>query len=304
MNIGAIAIGSNSTRLLTVLDDGREDRAREDTRLFSGIQADGNLSDEAMDRTVRAVLNLKMRALKFGAQHVLLLATSATRDAGNSEEFTRRLFSGTGLRLRVITGAEEAALAFSAASAGSDSAVLDIGGGSTELTYGKNGVIQASDSAQEGASRLYKCCGEVTSLEDARRLTSAVRERLRAVYAPLLALPRPPCLIAIGGTATTAAAIQRKTESHGQELEGTRLTMKDAQRQLETIAPLSLEARAQVPGLYPSRVHIMPHGLSILLAAMELTGFEELTVSTRNNLDAAVRDERLLKELTAGSRNT
>ena len=146
MNIGAIAIGSNSTRLLTRLENGLEDRAREDTKLFSGLNEEGILSDEAMDRTVRAVLRLKKRAIQFGAEYIMLLATSATRDAGNSEEFSRRLLAGTGLRLKIISGNKEAELAFRAASAGSHCAVLDIGGGSAELTYGADGyrrVLQA-----------------------------------------------------------------------------------------------------------------------------------------------------------------
>ena len=296
MNIGAIAIGSNSTRLLTRLENGLEDRAREDTKLFSGLNEEGNLSDEAMDRTVRAVLRLKKRAIQFGAEYIMLLATSATRDAGNSEEFARRLLAGTGLRLKIISGNKEAELAFRAASAGSHCAVLDIGGGSAELTYGAEGKIIKSISAQEGASRLLKE-GEILSAKDAERVYGRVISRLRTAYAPILSLKRPPKLILIGGTATTAAAIQLITDSHGQELEGTRLTKEQARAQLVRISDLSLKERANVPGLYPSRVHIMPHGLCILLAALELTGFDEFTVSTRNNLDAAVDDPDLLTGL-------
>ena len=296
MNIGAIAIGSNSTRLLTRLENGLEDRAREDTKLFSGLNEEGNLSDEAMDRTVRAVLRLKKRAIQFGAEYIMLLATSATRDAGNSEEFSRRLLAGTGLRLKIISGNKEAELAFRAASAGSYCAVLDIGGGSAELTYGADGKIIKSISAQEGASRLLKE-GEILSVKDAERVYGRVISRLRNAYAPILSLKRPPRLILIGGTATTAAAIQLVTDSHGQELEGTQLTKEQAREQLVRISALSLKDRANIPGLYPSRVHIMPHGLCILLAALELTGFESFTVSTRNNLDAAVEDPDLLTGL-------
>ena len=296
MNIGAIAIGSNSTRLLTRLENGLEDRAREDTKLFSGLNEDGNLSDEAMDRTVRAVLRLKKRAIQFGAEYIMLLATSATRDAGNSEEFSRRLLAGTGLRLKIISGNKEAELAFRAASAGSHCAVLDIGGGSAELTYGAEGKIIKSMSAQEGASRLLKE-GEILSAKDAERVYGRVISRLRTAYAPILSLKRPPKLILIGGTATTAAAIQLITDSHGQELEGTKLTKEQARAQLVRISSLSLNERANIPGLYPSRVHIMPHGLCILLAALELTGFDEFIVSTRNNLDAAVDDPDLLTGL-------
>ena len=297
MNIGAIAIGSNSTRLLTRLENGLEDRAREDTKLFSGLNEIGELSDEAMDRTVRAVLRLKKRAIQFGAEYIMLLATSATRDAGNSEEFSRRLLAGTGLKLKVISGNKEAELAFRAASGGRNAAVLDIGGGSAELIYGSEGKIARSISAQEGASRLLKE-GEITSVRDAERVYGRVIGRLRKAYGPILTMKRPPELVLIGGTGTTAAAIYLQTDSHGQELEGTRLTKETAREQLVMISALSLEDRAKIPGLYPSRVHIMPHGLCILLAALELTGFDEFTVSTRNNLDAAVEDPDLLTGLT------
>lgn len=296
MNIGGIAIGSNSTRLLTRLENGREDRAREDTKLFSGLNEAGNLSDDAMDRTVRAVLRLKKRAIQFGAEYMMLLATSATRDAGNSEEFSRRLLAGTGLKLRVISGNKEAELAFRAASAGKTCAVLDIGGGSAELTYGSEGKIAKSVSAQEGASRLLRE-GEIVSAKEAEQVYARMIGRLRKAYGPLLAMKRPPRLILIGGTATTAAAIHLKTDSHGQELEGTVLTKDEVRQQLVWISGLTLEERGRIPGLYPSRVHIMPHGLCILLAVMELTGFEELAVSTRNNLDAALDDQDLLTGL-------
>ena len=174
--------------------------------------------------------------------------------------------------------------------------MLDIGGGSAELTYGAEGKIIKSISAQEGASRLLKE-GEILSAKDAERVYGRVISRLRTAYAPILSLKRPPKLILIGGTATTAAAIQLITDSHGQELEGTRLTKEQARAQLVRISDLSLRERANVPGLYPSRVHIMPHGLCILLAALELTGFDEFTVSTHNNLDAAVDDPDLLTGL-------
>ena len=181
MNIGGIAIGSNSTRLLTRLENGLEDRAREDTKLFSGLNEEGNLSDEAMDRTVRAVLRLKKRAIQFGAEYIMLLATSATRDAGNSEEFSRRLLAGTGLRLRVITGNKEAELAFRAASAGRHCAVLDIGGGSAEISYGAEGKIIKSVSAQEGANRLLRE-GEIFSAREAEGVYARVIARLRHAY--------------------------------------------------------------------------------------------------------------------------
>ena len=290
MTNAAIAIGSNSTRLLALDASGRALRARAETKLMLGILPDGNISREAMDNTAQAVLALKTQALAFGASTVTLYATSATRDARNGEEFARIIKAVAGLELNVIPGEREAQLAFKAASRGEHCAVIDIGGGSTETTFGAGEHIFGAVSAQLGASRLMKE-GLISSLSDARRTLKDVRVRLEAAYGALLALARPPRLFGIGGTCTTAAAIHKNTDSHGEELEDTHLTLDEVRAQLEMLAPMKLEQRALVRGLYPSRVLIMPHGLCILIAAMELFGFEELTVSVRNNLDALIMEK-------------
>ena len=286
MNKAAIAIGSNSTRMLARTQTG-ELRGREDTRLMLGIDDSGCLTKEAMQRTALAVLRLKERALAFGATEVSLYATSATRDAKNSQVFAEVLQSVTGLQLSIISGQEEAALAFRAASGGQPCAVLDIGGGSTELTFGKNGVPDAAISAQMGASRLMKK-GKIYSLQDAYKVLDAVRTELKTIYAPLLALKKPASLVGIGGTCTTAAAIKRQEESHGESLEGTVVTLEEVKQQLIRLAPLSEEERAKIRGLYAARAAIMPHGLCILQAVMELFSYDALTVSIHNNLDALV----------------
>ena len=292
-DIAAIAIGSNSTRMLVHLADGREVRERAYTHLFMGLNERGMLTETAMTDTTRAVAALQREALELGAKRVMLYATSATRDAGNADAFSRRLFDETGLELTVISGEAEACLAFEAASRGRHCAVVDIGGGSTELTYGDHWIATAAASAQEGATRLKREC-EINTLQDAQEVIERLKERLSRAYATLLALPRPPILIGIGGTSTTAAAIALSTPSHGDELEGTELTRDYLAALLMRIIPLSLEERARIPGLFASRAAIMPHGLSILLAIMELTGFTRLSLSTRNNLDAIIA--RALRE--------
>jgi len=287
MNRAAIAIGSNSTRMLTRLDDGREYRGREYTHLFMGLTPDKLLTAQAMEDTVRAVLRLKALAESTGADAVRLYATSAVRDAGNSEVFSRLLLARTGLTLTVIDGRTEASLAFRAASRGRDCAVLDIGGGSTELSYGRDGHLTLGLSAQEGAARL--CRAEALGdRQAADRAIDALCGRLRGVFGPLLKTPAPAILVAIGGTALTAAAVYIGTESHGDELEGTVVPARFADELLTRLLPLSNEERAQIPGLYPSRAPVMPHGLCILLAVLRLTGFDSFTLSTRNNLDALI----------------
>lgn len=286
MNKAAIAIGSNSTRMLARTSVG-ELRGREDTRLMLGLNDSGCLTDEAMRRTAQAVLRLKIKAVSFGASEVSLYATSATRDAKNAQAFAEVLQKITGLRLKVISGQEEAALAFKAASGGKKCAVLDIGGGSTELTFGQNGVPDAAASAQMGASRLMKRMS-IHSVQDAETALDMARDGLKKAYAAMLPLAKPALLVGIGGTCTTAAAIKRQEESHGESLEGTRLTLDEIRRQLCFLAPMPEEKRAEVRGLYAARAAIIPHGLCILQAVMELFSFDALTVSIHNNLDALV----------------
>ncbi len=287
MSLAAIAIGSNSTRMLVRLDDGREFRERAYTHLFLGLDERQMLTETAMADTAQAICALKTYAQAVGAEQILLYATSAVRDAGNADAFARRLFTQTGLRLTIITGEMEARLAFEAASGGRHCAVLDIGGGSTELTYGQHSVAQCAVSAQEGAVRLSRerAIGDEAA---ARETIACLRDRLRRAYRALLERPTPPELVGIGGTCTTSAAVLRCTPSHGEELEGEWVPREFLIQLLRRILPLSLEQRAAIPGMYASRAAIMPHGLCILLAVMDLTGHSGFRMSTRNNLDAIV----------------
>ena len=287
MSIAAIAIGSNSTRMLVRLDDGRELRQRAYTHLFMGLDSSGQLTDTAMADTAEVIDAMKRQANDLGAERVYLYATSAVRDAGNAQAFSRLLYAQAGLELNVIPGETEARLAFEAASKGRHCAVLDIGGGSTELSYGDLNGVYAAVSAQEGASRL-KCESEIHTLEDAERLRHRVRDRLRPVFQPFYSLQRPPVLVGIGGTCTTGAAILRCTSSHGQELDDTEVPRSFLEGLLERLIPLSLEERACIPGMFASRAPVMPHGLCILLAVMDMTGFDRYLLGAHNNLDAII----------------
>ena len=290
MSIAAIAIGSNSTRMLVRLDDGREIRERAYTQLFMGLDDDRLLTEKAMADTAGVIAGMREHALRLGAKRVLLYATSAVRDAGNAEAFSRLLYAETGLILNIIPGETEAELAFEAASGGRHCAVVDIGGGSTELSYGAAWRVFKAISAQEGAARLKREC-EIRTAAEAHAVAGRVYARLRDTFDPLLALDRPPCLVGIGGTCTTSAAVHRCTPSHGDELDGETVSGDFLRRLLLRLIPMSLEERAAIPGLYASRAAIMPHGLCILLAVMQLTGFDSFRLSTHNNLDAIIARE-------------
>lgn len=288
MRRGAIAIGSNSTRLLVAekRDGGLTNifRGREETRLFLGLDAAGMIAPQRLEETAQAVGRLFLAAKMQGAREIALFATSAARDAKNGGLLARRIEEICGLKLHIISGEEEARLAFRAAAGLESRLVMDIGGGSTEFTLGREGEILFARSAQMGASRLLKMC-PIASREDAARALQMAEDALRPFAQALKAYPRARKMTGLGGSCTTAAAIQMGREAHGEAVEGKIVSLHEAEAQLSLLSSMTLEERMQVPGLPPARAQHMPHGLCILLAALRLTGYTEITVSGRTNLD-------------------
>ncbi len=288
MRRAAIAIGSNSTRMLCAdVNAGRLTdclRGREETRLFLGLDEQGCICPERMESTARAVARLAAMARAAGAESIDLLATSATRDAKNGRELGDRVFALCGLKMRVISGQEEAALAFRAASQGKRRLVMDVGGGSTEWTLGQDNRPEWAASMQLGASRLLKM-QPIDSPEDARRVLKIARDIMAPQAEKLRAFAPAPEMIGLGGSCTTSAAMAMGKEAHGEQVEGRIVTRDQAQKQLDLLSSLTLEQRMQVPGLPPARAAHMPHGLCILLAAFDACGFDCLTVSGKTNLD-------------------
>ena len=285
---GAIAIGSNSTRMPAAQK--RQGklcgllRGREETKLFLGLDEAGNILPERIENTAQAVNRLYRQAVSSGAESVALFATSAMRDAKNGNLLDARIRELCGLGVQVISGEEEARLAFAAASGGGSRLVIDIGGGSTEFTVGNQGKVQWAGSAQMGASRLMRM-RPIHSVSDAEAAFLIARNTLRPFAEQINALPKADGMTGLGGSCTTAAAMLLGREAHGEEIEGYTVTLHDAWAQLHMLSGMTMEERWQVPGLPRSRAEHMPNGLCILAAAMELCGFDQLTVSIRTNLD-------------------
>ena len=291
---GAIAIGSNSTRLLVAdKKDGTLQnihRGRAETRLFLGLNDQGMIDPEKIESTARAVAELYQEALAHGAQDVTLFATSATRDAGNGQDLARRIERLCGLSLQVISGQEEAALAFRAVAGAEKRLVMDIGGGSTEFTVGEEEKILASFSAQLGASRLLKQ-HPIESWQDALGARRAAEEILKPELEKIRPFLPVPAMVGLGGSCTTAAAIRMGYEAHGDAVEGKIVTLEEAERQLQLLSSMPLEERKKVPGLPEARAVHMPHGLCILTAALSLCGQNQIIISGRTNLDGYLLEQ-------------
>ncbi len=277
-------IGSNSTRSLVadmVPELKNPLRGREETRLFLSLKADGALSEEGMVDTTLAVKGLQDMALARGAEKVYLLATSATRDAKNRLDFERLLLQETGLTLGLLSGEEEARLAFLGASGllpEGEKGVLDIGGGSTEVVVGREGIDTAI-SLQMGAGRLMKM-QRVDGLEDiprARTLADKVVKTLPLLKANHWAM--------VGGTGTTLMHMLLQVPQGSEVPEIFPVRKEDAENMLRLTASMPREERGNIPGLPPQRADIMPTGLVILLSVMEHLGLKNIHITTRNNTD-------------------
>ncbi|MBE5803998.1 MAG: hypothetical protein E7316_05740 [Clostridiales bacterium] len=300
MKAAAIGIGSNSVRMLLIETEGasfrRLLRDREGTRLFAGLDENGNLSQSAMDTTIAAVARMAKEAREQGAQAVHLFATSATRDAANQAEFTARLQQEAQLEMEICSGYREAQLSFLGATDGGYSGVIDIGGGSTELTVGQGTHLVCAFSCQMGAVRLFRQApitghGDLPAVE--QLATDILDQKL--THHPTLNIPDR--WIGTGGTFTTLSAMVKGIRwSDRTYMHGTRLTLEQVERQALLLSDMPMEERLQLPGLQPHRADIVVHGICILSATMKRLGIREITVSEYGNLDGYLKEKYSLRE--------
>ncbi len=310
MIVAVIGIGSNSVRMLTA--DVREvpfrrlARDRAGTRLFAGLDEQGNLSPESMAKTLEAVGQMALEARRRQADRLHLFATSAARDARNGREFMEAAERAAGVPLEILSGQEEAELSFRGASAvapeGVRCGVIDIGGGSTEIVSGlrrKAGgaSVDCAFSCQMGAVRLYR----QLPLECRADMATVEAEATRILEENLAAHPecRAPDLWAgTGGTFTTLAAMAKNIPWQSREcMHGTRITEPEIRRLGEVLADLDPESRKRLPGLQPGRADIVVHGICILLAVMKRLDIPGVIVSEYGNLDGYI--SKMYEEQTA-----
>lgn len=298
MRMAVIGIGSNSVRLLvaeniagtlsTVLRD------RRGTRLFASLE-NGRLSEEGMEATCKCVGEMTQEARKASADILYGFATSAVRDAENRHAFVERLHARTGLSIEICSGEEEAAFSYWGAAKPGHCGLIDIGGGSTELTIGKDGHPLAAVSLQMGAVRLFQqmpiqCGADVSTVEQ------AAMETLRQGSVPLAQQRMPGNWVGVGGTFTTLAAMDKQLYTFDRRLvEGHRLTYGRARHWALHVADLPLEQRYALPGLQPQRADIVVHGFAILMACMRVLGIEEIQASDKGNLEGFLKQKILME---------
>lgn len=279
-----IDIGTNSVKLHVAREvHGRLSVLADEavvTRLGEDMDADGDLNEAAMDRTLAAVRALAARAEGLGAAGIAAVGTAAFRRAGNADEFLAEIKRRTKLRVKVLTGEEEARLSALAVRRTLDLppgrvAVADIGGGSTEVVLMTGERIHAVDSLPVGVRTLTDAHARRAPLseDDGEALARAISHALADVdlHADMLAL--------VGGTAATLAAIDLGLkEFDPRRVHGRVLSRGKVEDIYDRLAGMTLAQRRAVPGLPGDRVDVMPAGAALALALTMAADLDGLTV--------------------------
>jgi exopolyphosphatase / guanosine-5'-triphosphate,3'-diphosphate pyrophosphatase len=300
VKIAVVDIGSNSTRLyIADIEAGRVvdelERRSVVTRLGSGVDANGSLEEEAMQRVYATLDDFKREIERHGADKAIAVLTSTVRDASNGEDFARQVKDRYGLEPHVLTGDEEARLTFLGATSERDAAdhaptlVIDVGGGSTELVVGAGREVGFNVSTQAGVVRQTEryIKHDPPAPAELEQLADDVREIISEAMSPE-ARGIVERAIAVAGTATSLAAIAQRLDPYDPEkVHGYVVSKKEAQRILRELASIPLQQRREVPGLHPDRAPTIVAGVIILREVMDLFGLDSIEVSEHDILRGA-----------------
>ena len=290
VRLAAIDIGSNSIRqiIADVSPSGGirvVDEMKAAPRLGAGVRETGVLGDASMHRALEALQRMAELARQLGASRIEAVATSAVREAANGLTFLELVRAETGLQVKLLDGEEEARLSFRSALAHFElgqgrAVVMDIGGGSLELSLSADGLIERLISLPFGAIRLTEeYLGARPRRKDVRALRAAIRDDIRR------ALPvrdwRGAQIIGSGGTFTNLAGIylMRQGVQTARTTHGTRVPRVELEHILDMLQDIAPEERAAVPGLNPGRADIIVAGLSVAAEVLGRLEARELLVS-------------------------
>ena len=306
-----IDIGTNSVKLLVAEVAGSYVtplwEESEQTRLGRGFYETHLLQPEPIASTARAVAKFAAIAREWQAVSLRVIATSAARDAVNSEELLSAIQTAAGLSVEIISGEQEADWAFQGVTTDPDLAqqpllLLDVGGGSTEFILGHGAHQDFRHSFPLGTVRLLEKTppSDPPTPAELAACRQWLREFLRDQVRPKLEgelrqerkfdpVHRRVQLVGTGGTTAILARIEAGMADYDRaRIEATRLSLDRIQWQTQRLWSLPLAERREIVGLPKDRADVILAGVAIYEAVMEEFGFTELRVSTRGLRFAAV----------------
>lgn len=291
--VAAIDCGTNSTRLLVRSPEGETlERLMRITRLGKGVDATGRLDPGAIDRTIAVLREFREVMDRFGVERTRMSATSAARDAENREVFFAAAADVIGVRPELLSGEEEGRLSFLGATSDLDPSrgpflVVDIGGGSTEFSYG-TAECEATLSLDIGCVRMTE-----KYLEHdpplAEELSACISVAEVFVDDAARAIPQAsaaPTFVGLAGTITTVAAVELGLQTYDRhKVHHFVLTKAAVEDVFRTLATEPFDERVTNPGLERARADVIVGGVCILVTIMRRLGFSECLVSEADILD-------------------
>jgi exopolyphosphatase/guanosine-5'-triphosphate,3'-diphosphate pyrophosphatase len=301
--VAVVDIGTNSTRLLIAEVDRRGGiveellRRSQVTRLGDGVDSEGSLSEEAIARVLHTLADYRGVIDSYDCRANLAVLTSAVREAVNGSSFAARVRDDYGLDARILTGEEEAQLTFLGAMSGRPiedrpgpaTVVIDIGGGSTEFVVGVGHTAGFHVSLPVGVVRMSE--RHIRSDPPAPEELQSLALDTRAVF--LDSLPpeeRAPVTrgIAVGGTATSAAAIDQELDPYDPaRVHGYSLLLGTVELLLARVAAMTEAQRRTLVGLDPDRAPTIVAGMIVLDEALRAFELDEVEASERDILHGA-----------------
>src|SRR5262245_44644273 len=286
MRVGAVDLGTNTTRLLVAdVEHGLVDevvRREEITRLGESVDRRRILLPTAIARVRNVLVDYRREAERLGAERVLAVGTSAVRDADNGEAVLGEIEWSYGFTTRMLDGGQEAELMLRGVASDrpvrKGTLVVDIGGGSTELVMPDNDRIAWAVSTEAGSVRLTERFLASDPPGDDEQ--TACAEYVRS----LLPHMQVDAAIGVAGTVTTAAAVELGGISTVHRHRSSRASV-DAV--LEMLGSLPLAERVGVPGLEPARAPVIVAGLIVLREVLARYALAEIEVSERDLLHGA-----------------
>jgi exopolyphosphatase/guanosine-5'-triphosphate,3'-diphosphate pyrophosphatase len=295
VRVAAVDCGTNSIRLLVADVDGtakvdvhREMRV---VRLGQGVDRTGRIAPEALERTRTALVDYAATCRELGVERTRMVATSATRDASNREDFRAMVLDVLGAEPEVITGDEEAALSFDGATRGLDPAegpflVMDIGGGSTELVLGTE-LVEAARSVDVGCVRLTErhLTDDPPTVDQVAGATADIDAALVLVRQSV-PVERARTAIGLAGSVTTVAALALDLPAYDSEaIHLSRISAADVQDVSDRLLAMTRDARAALPVMHPGRVDVIGAGALVLAILADRLDLPEVLVSEADILD-------------------
>jgi exopolyphosphatase/guanosine-5'-triphosphate,3'-diphosphate pyrophosphatase len=260
------------------------DRA-EITRLGEGLEKTGEISPDAMTRTVSAIAAMVSQARDAGVAAIAAVGTMGMRTAHNSQQFIDMVEQRCSVRIEIVPGQEEGRLAYLAVKAGLGLAegslvIFDTGGGSTQFTFGHGSTVQEQFSLNVGAVRFTEKYGLADAIPPAQ--LKLAQDAIASEFTRIDGRPSPDALVGMGGAITNIAAVKHGLAKYDPDvIQGSVIERSEVERQIELYRSKSTEERRTIVGLQPKRADVILAGVCIVKTVMDKLGKDRLSVSDR-----------------------